>query len=526
MKFDPESDDRGLTLVELIVTIALLGLLATVIAAAITVIFRSEGGVARLTAESHDTQQVVSYLPLDVESGPSRASAYRATSGGQPGDRGSGCADVGNDNILRIDITDRRLDLVDRRVAYQLITSGTTARIDRFVCEFDGSNWNSVSEVNVADALDTSASPIASATVRVSNPAAAPTDQQVVAVDLAYAQAGTTESVTAAPREEKPLSTSGLCGTDPLSATRNIDTFVEGDVHLNGTAVKSALFIGGALSFEGNPEVAQASPNPPDLGTGSPFNNTGLMAGTVAWSSSSQRLRVRAGMDVVIQDNGYGASSLPSGPVSQSGSQPEIQLMGSGGSVIPGVGTELPVPAGAAFIKLRACSDRLAQLPDSCNNGGCSDHVALPPGYPGTAAAPGPQLALGLTVGVANVFNIDEVNLLNLQNIQLNVGSSTISQTTPLVINVGSAVGGTINFKPPTIAGSGSTAIHVIWNFPNAKFVNLTGGGGDQLRGTIMAPYSRVTSTITIEGGVIANSFIMSGPSLNDVRSFYGVFGW
>ncbi len=99
--------DSGLTLVELIVTVALIGLAMTVVAAAIVVIFRTEEGVIVSTAESHRTQQVVSYLPLDIESGPRRASAYRASIGGAVGDHGTGCDELGNENVLRIDVADR-----------------------------------------------------------------------------------------------------------------------------------------------------------------------------------------------------------------------------------------------------------------------------------------------------------------------------------------------------------------------------------------------------------------------------------
>lgn len=527
MSAAPTSRDRGFTLVELIVTVVMIALLAGVIAASIIVILRSEDGVVATTSESHDTQQIVNYLPFDVESGPSSAAAYRAAVGGAGGDRGTGCSSTGNENVLTIDITDRRLDLAEQRVAYQLFVDGASARIDRIVCTSldNGVTWNEVETINVADALDGTAATIASATVIVDNDTLPPADQQVIAVELTYTQRGDVESITAAPREEQPLATSGVCGSDPLAATRNIDTFVEGDVHLDGTAVKSALYVGGRLSFEGGPEIAQSNANMPDLGPGSPYNNVGLFAGSVTWGASSGTARVRSGTNVVVQDGNYVGSAT--GPISAFGGSPEITLS-PGGAVIPPVGTELPVPAGAAFIELRSCSDRLAELPDSCNNGSCADHVGLPAGYPGTAVATGPQLDLVLTPDIANVLNLDESNLLDLEEVTLNPGAATIAETTPLVINVASTIGGTVNFTPPVISGSGSTTIHVIWNFPNAAVVNLVPPptGNVELRGTLMAPYSTVTSQVSIQGGVIARNFVMEGASLNDVRSFEGEFGW
>lgn len=517
--------DNGFTLVEVIVTVVVMGLMSSVIAAAIIVILRNSDGVVASTSESHDTQQIVSYVPLDIASGPSRADAYRATSGGAGGDRGSGCSDLGNDNVLRIDVTDRRLTVVDRRIAYQVVPTGATARIDRIVCEFDGTTWNPTSALNVADALDGTASPIAEATVIVANPGDPIVNQQVTGVEVRYTQRGDVETIRAAPREELPLSSSGACGSDPLSATKNIDTFIEGDVHLDGTAVKSSLYVGGALSFQNSPDVAQSNANLPNLGGGSPYNNVGLFAGGVDWAGSSGTLRVRSGTDAIIQDGNYVGGT--SGPISESGGMPQVSLQGAGGEFIPPVGTDLPVPPGAAFIELRSCSDRLAALPDSCNNGGCATHVGLPAGYLGTAAAGGPQLNLTLVSGKVNVLNLEEANLLDLESIQLDFPPSQISANTPVVINVGSQIGGTITFNPPTLVGIGSSSVHVIWNFPNASFINVVpGSGGSTVDGTIMAPYSVVNSTISIKGGVVANEFIMSGASLNDSFSFDGVFQW
>ena len=515
--------DRGFTLIEVLVTIVLLGIVMSAIAAAIIVVFRTDDGIVTQVSESHDTQQVVSYLPLDVESGPSRADAYRATSGGAAGDRGSGCLQTGNDNVLRIEVTDRRLDLVDRQIAYELVSSGSLASIDRLICEFDGTVWQETSRVNVADSLDATAGTVAAAEVIVADGSLPVEDQEVTSVVLRYAQQDQLAEIAASPREEQPLSSAGVCGPDPLSATRNIDTFIEGDVHLDGTTVKSSFYAGGSISFEGSPEVAQASPSSPTLPA--PHSNVGLFAGSVDWAGSSGQLRVRNGTDLLVQDGNY--VGPVSGPVTESGAGgPQISLS-PGGQVVPPSGTDLPISPGLAFIELRACSDRLAGLPDTCNSGACADHVGLPAGYPGTATASGPQLDLDIpTAGLAYAFNIEEQNLLDLQTVQLNAPSSMLSDLTPLVINVGSTPGGTITFTPPKLSGSGTNAIYIIWNFPNAAVLNVVGSGGDQLRGTIMAPYSIVNSSMTIEGSVIATEFNMSGPALNDQRQFDGDFGW
>ncbi|TDT18577.1 prepilin-type N-terminal cleavage/methylation domain-containing protein/choice-of-anchor A domain-containing protein [Ilumatobacter fluminis] len=511
--------DSGFTLIEVIVTVALLGVVSAAVAAAVIVIFRSQDGVVASTAESHDTRQIVSYLPLDIESGPSRADAYRATNGGAVGDSGSGCSEAGTENVLRIDVTDRRNDQVDKRIAYRLTASAEQARIDRYECTFDATNlvWIESSVLNVADYLDPDASPIAEASVVVNDSSLDPTDQEVESVSVRYVQRGDVETIRAAPREEQPFSNSGVCGTDPLEAARNIATFVEGDVILHGTTVKSSLFVGGTLEFHGG-SVAQALPDLPE----SPIpSNVGLLAGSIDWAGSTGQLEVKPHHDVIIEDGNYlvtGDKITESSP----GASPSIDVGGSA-TVIP-PGTDRLVIPGEAFAELRACSDRLAGLPDSCNNGACAVHVDLPSGYGGTSTDAS-NTRLTLTDGKANAFNIDESNLLDLETIQIKFAPGDAPTTdTPLIINVRSTVGGTVDFEAPTLQGSGSNSVYVVWNFPNADAVNLL--AGDELRGSILAPYATVTSQASIQGGVIARTFEMFGSSLNDVRSFQGTLDW
>jgi choice-of-anchor A domain-containing protein len=517
--------DRGLTLVELVVTVVMISLVTTVIAASVIVIFRSQDGVVASTAESHDTGQVVSYLPHDIESGPSRADSYRATIGGDPAESGSGCDPVGTDNVLRIDVTNRRNDQIDKRIAYRTVSGSAEARIDRYECTFDGTNWVTDSVINVADYLDPTATPVAESEIFVSNPAAPVVDQEVIGVELRYVQRGATESIVAAPREEQPLSNSGLCGTDPLSAARNIASFIEGDVELHGTAVKSTLFVGGTLTFHGG-TVGQASPDTPETPVPT---DIGLIAGSIDWTNSTGALDVKSGRDVIIEDGNYdwvptGATSdVTASPTSAS---PSISLGNGGVAIAPGASPV--ITAGDAFAELRACSDRLAGLPNSCNNGACAVHTQLPAGYGGTDTDAG-NTRLDLTDDKANAFNIDESNLADLQTIQLDFAPGDAPDVaTPLIINVSSAIGGTVSFIPPTLQGSGSNSVYVIWNFPNASVVELLAPptGSIELRGSLLAPYSRVISEVSIQGGVIANQFEMFGSSLNDVRSFQGELNW
>jgi choice-of-anchor A domain-containing protein/prepilin-type N-terminal cleavage/methylation domain-containing protein len=515
--------DQGFTLVEVLLTVVMMGLVTAVIAAAIIVVFRSQDGVVSSAAESHDTRQIVSYLPLDIESGPRRAEAYRAAivAGSPSGaERGSGCDEVGNENVLRIDVTDRRLDEVDRRIAYRVVPTATKARIDRYVCVFDEdtSTWTTESTLNVADSLDPDASPIAEAEIVVANPAAAPAEQIVSNVVVRYVQRGGDEAIVAAPREEQPLANDGICDQEPLSAAQNMATFFERDVTLNNTEVKGALYVGGTLTFHDS-NVAQAvppSPTPPVPG------DLGLLAGSVNWAGSTGTLDVKPDRGLIVEDNVYYV-------VPQSGSQsvvesatsaatPEI-VLGSGAVITPGDISAPVVAPVDAFTALRACSDRLAGLPDSCNNGTCADHV-------GVSGSIGDHLRFTLnTAGIANVLNITESTLLQLQSESIDFTTGiTPDADHPLIINVASSPGGVVSFEPPDLQGAGASASYVLWNFPNAGTVNLL--SGDRLYGTILAPYGHVNSDTDVEGGVIARSFVINDSTLHDVRYFEGTLDW
>lgn len=518
--------DRGMTLIELIVTVSLIGLVTTVIAAAIIVVFRTEDGVIASTAESHDTQQVVSYLPLDIESGPRRASSYRATIGGAVGDPGSGCEETGTQNVLRIDVTDRRLDNVDKRIAYRVVTTADETRLDRYECREDTSVtpsvWIADSVVNVADFLDPDAMPVAESEIFLVNPSETDPNRQVVSrIEVRYVQRGKIESINAAPREEQQLSVDGVCAQDPLEAAQNMAMFFERDVTLNNSVGKGALYVGGTLTFN-NSEVAQAVPPAP---TAPVPADTGLLARSIDWAGSTGSLEVKQQRGVVIEDGVFSVSASsglqriiagPSAPAT-----PEITAASSA-SVAGGSGTPI-VNASEAFQRLRACSDRLAALPGSCDNGNCAKHVDT---INNTSWS---TIRLDLVDGLANVLNISEAQLAALQDETISfVSGRTPTADRPLIINVKSVIGGTVSFRAPGLQGGGASAEYVLWNFPNASAVNLLDGtsSGRRLYGTLFAPYADVTSDEDIEGGVVASTVVINNSTLHDVRYFRGTLDW
>jgi choice-of-anchor A domain-containing protein len=147
--------------------------------------------------------------------------------------------------------------------------------------------------------------------------------------------------------------------------------------------------------------------------------------------------------------------------------------------------------------------------------------VALPSEYPGTGSAGSNETWLSLTPGVANVLNLDQSNLIDLQDEIIYMPANVVSDETPLIINVATEQGGSVEFTPPTMQGLGQSTVHVIWNFPNASNVTVQNAApAVGLAGTLFAPYATVTSYADIKGGVIARDFVMYGGQLSDQNAF------
>jgi len=249
--------DDGFTLVELLITVGLMGLVAAVISAAIIAVFRSEEGVVRLASESHDTQQGVNYFPLDIQAGPVEVAEYDTTPGAP------GCVADGSQNVLQFDKGG------SKRVAYRLTVNGDIGRLDRHVCELP--LYTGLEILNVADTLDASAGTPASATI-------IPFGAFVESIELRLVQDNTDALVVASPRGE-PRNSPGDCQTDnPIEASHGYGVFIENDVEFVEGDVTGWLGLGGSVSWR-NPLVV-ASGNMSGVAP-----EYGLYAETVEWNA-------------------------------------------------------------------------------------------------------------------------------------------------------------------------------------------------------------------------------------------------
>lgn len=505
--------DAGMTLTEVIVVTALLGLITTVLAGAIGVVFRSESGIVSTVAESHDIQQAVNYFHLDVQSGPHSPDAYKSS---RDTDRGSGCSDAGDDNVFRYDDGDRRL-------AYRIAIAGGLASLDRVECAWDGTAWTERSVVNIADALDATGPTVVEADVIDANG-----DDEVDRVEMVFAQRHGDEVVAATPRAEVGVAASrGDCADDPLEATQNFMTFVEGDVHVDGSQVKQSLAVGGSFSFEGNVSVGQNMNQPSEYPVTPGYTNASLLVGRVDWTTTAAdgngSATLHSGTDGVFVD----ASNTDRTAQGQNvrvfelgdGNEKPVIKVQNGGVVHQDVS---PISFPDAFADLRLCSDLMAALPAGCS---CARMVSLTNvnggPYEGTAA--NDSVKLVLQPGVANVLNVPIANMDQLHDIKWS--SLFPLPSAPLIINV--AGGPDLTFTPPQVQGAGRTAEAIVWNFPNVTgTLTITGGGGDGVWGTVFAPYADVVADVKVEGGVVAENLVFSGSSINPSRSFDGTIDW
>lgn len=504
--------DRGNTVIEIVMTIAILGIITSVVFGGIGVIFASKDGVSTRVAEAHDLQQLISYLPSDVQAGPLEVAAYSTSTSGASG---SGCSPDGSDNVLRI---------VDGEssTAYTVIDEGTgVARLDRYRC----SGGAVVDVVNIADRLVVSAEtePASAEVVLKADTTGVPEVDHVI---LSLNQTTGDSQVSASPRSEPMLAapvTGGDCSNDPMEETLGFATFVRSDVHLtNNPQIKWASGIGGSLSFANSASIGQNINSDAELPTVTPFG-TALYIGRVDWARSSGTLTMHSNRDVVIDDRSnttIAANGKSAWWLTGNSSDPKISANGQS-DILP---IDEEIDFENAFATLRACSLAMAQLPNA-GCAGCAVHLEIldqngSGPYPGVAS--GTNMKLQLTPGKANVLNISAADFAAMGN--MSFVSSQPDQNTPLIVNIMDS-GRVVLPRFPNQGGIGNWVKSTIWNFPNATEVVMQ-SGNDGVWGTVFAPQAHVVSSVKIEGGVVAASWDHDAREVNGPRVFTGSIAW
>ncbi len=490
------SRDTGMTLPEVVVVIALLGIITAVVVGAVTVVFRTEDGIANTVAETHDVQQAVNYFPLDVQSGPVEVAAYETT----PGAIEPGCGDTTATNVISFESG-------ERRIAYLSTTDGDVVALDRYECERSGSGWAVSSSVNIADSLDGSNGTPVEVTVVAELAEASIVDEIV----MRFSQDVETPEVIASPNVDvvlDPEVLSGACATDnPVAAALDFGAFVETDVVINGGNILGPLATGGTLTWAPNTAVAMNKKN-------AQYHGVGLYADSIVWSAAGTKLAVHNG-DVVLGGSVYEASKKLYKDSNQSGQYIEL----NGGAKFEDLPTyTTPIDFSARFDELRACSGALAGLPAGCS--GCAvEAVLLDPDNsdgPYQAGVSG-KMKIDITPSTANILNIPE-SYLTASVVQEFSHSGGLSQSAPLIVNVIDDGDGAVDFG---VANSSWQSLgnqkNVLVNFPNATSVTFT----DRFNGAVLAPFADVTTGHEFSGSVIAKSWTHNGGTVHNDKDPY-----
>ena len=131
MKRRTRSD--GFTLVEVLVSMSVMGLIATVISSVVVVALKNNPAVQLRTDSALTLQGITTWLPQDVDSTPPDGFDTVATSA-------SGCGDSPGVNVLRMQWSENISGTVTQFIAnYRYVTSATQSIIKRVSCRGTGS---------------------------------------------------------------------------------------------------------------------------------------------------------------------------------------------------------------------------------------------------------------------------------------------------------------------------------------------------------------------------------------------------
>ena len=152
--------DGGFTLIELVVAIAVLGIIMPVITATFVVIVRNSPAVQTRTDDSRSTRGLSTWLPQDVLSTPpvvitdgSSTPGYTLTA------RASDCASTAGTNVLHMvwqeNVGPNAATLTNFVANYRYVIVGATTQIKRYTCSGIGPLQYTNTQVrNATTALD------------------------------------------------------------------------------------------------------------------------------------------------------------------------------------------------------------------------------------------------------------------------------------------------------------------------------------------------------------------------------------
>lgn len=128
----PRTDDRGFTIVELMIAVVTISIVVSVLASLFTITLRNNPYIVERTDEARILQGVVTFLPQDVDSTP-------PTGFSTDPDAPSGCAESPGTSLLHLQWTENVSGVTTTYVAnYRHVTSGEVSSIYRVSCRGTG----------------------------------------------------------------------------------------------------------------------------------------------------------------------------------------------------------------------------------------------------------------------------------------------------------------------------------------------------------------------------------------------------
>ena len=521
----PNRRDLGLTLVELLITVAILGTVMAGVSGAVIVLVKNADSTVEIVADAQDVRQLVNYLPFDVGSTATADVQFEQVTGFDP-TIASVCPGVVAANGSRQELV-LTANLGKRRIEYTSVPGSPYATLYRTVCDRSSADdpWGAAAVINIADQLDPSNpvdvvwtignSRLAMHLNRVGGQVESMSASPFVPDP---AQPTPTTEVTATTVAEVPPTG---CPANPNQVNEGFMLMAEGNVTFNNGATESygSTALGGDLTFKNYLAATQSGGTFVAPGDGSA--TALLVGGKVNWPDS-------AGGFLKIQ-NGY----LHVGDISnwseKKGNPNQLLLTANDGSQnkqirIDDTGESFTdiesdvnalVDFAAKFEELRGITAALSLLPGSCE--GVTDLELF--GQNGVGQWQNGAVWLYFTPGKATVLSMTMAEYSSITNVNLAAGSAQPGKSTPLIINITDS--GSVVMPSGETNLSRNYVPYVLWNFPNAT--KLTTGGA--FWGAILAPNADVVQQGDIRGNVIAKSFVSNG-GIIDLKAFEGDFPW
>lgn len=508
--------DRGATLIEMLLTIALVGIILAAVSNAVIVLVRNTDDTTARVGAAQDVRQMTNYLPADIRS----ATADRVDVAGDGGQSiRSQCSYVpaGSDRQHLAVTTQTGLT----RIEYRTVSTTDGARLDRWSCERTDTEaaFGPAQRVRIADALD------------ATTPVGVRWVDERIEMTLVRSS-GDVASLTASPfRPDAPIPTdidvevddpvvATHCPANPNEYTEGFMVMTAGDVTFDNGANEAygPIAVGGDLAFKNYRTSTQSG------GTffveGDSQSTAVLVDGTVIWpDSGGGYLDINRGyLHVGDIANWAPASGGPSNELrltATEGSQDrQIRVINTDQSFASVQRTGL-FDFGAAFSAFRSIAGALEGLPGSCE--GITDLELF--GQNGVGEWTTGNVWLYYTPGKATVLSMTMAEYASIGNVNLMPGSAQPTRATPLIINI-TDVG-------PVTMPAGETNIsrnhvpYVLWNFPHATQVTTSGA----FWGAILAPDAVVVQNGDIRGNVISQELVANAGIIS-LQAFEGDFPW